>query len=68
LARAIVVRVNPVPRGCVAAPVTKTRVPRDTKTPKPYVENTKRLRRVLDLSYDSWGLVEMNVPQVVEEI
>ena len=47
---------------------TTSRVARDTKTFKPTVESTKRLRRVLDLSYDSRGLVEINVPQVVEKI
>jgi hypothetical protein len=34
LARVIVVRANPVPRGCVVAPVTKARK-RDTKTSAP---------------------------------
>jgi hypothetical protein len=64
---AIAVRANPVPRGCVVAPVTKTPFGRHENV-QVSRRSTKRLRRVLDLSNDSQGLVETNVPQAVEEI
>ena len=65
---AIAVRVNPVPAGLCRRARHENALTRDTKTFKPTVESTKKLRCVLDRSYDSQGLVEINVPQAVEEI
>ena len=59
LARAIGIRPTPAPRGYARVHVTKTRVPRDTKTFKPHVDARKAFGAFSNAQFALWESVSM---------